>query len=108
MYCSNVLTVDAHNNKQAVDYHVVRYPGAVSWFAPGSYASRPPLQTCIPNLVCAGDWVSITMCISYCVQSCSVFLSVVQCSVGTYLLVWPQAPVLHLHVRSLISSVALY
>jgi hypothetical protein len=51
--------VCAHN-KQAVDYHVVRYPGAVSWFAPGSYASRPPLQTCIPNLVCAGDWVSVT------------------------------------------------
>eukprot|EP00953_Heterococcus_sp_UTEX-ZZ885_P026020 14102-Heterococcus_DN1.PRE.4 len=58
------LTVSPYvrvHDKQAVDYHVVRYPGAVSWFAPGSYASRPPLQTCIPNLVCAGDWVSVSV-----------------------------------------------
>ena len=42
---------------QAVDSHVVRYPGAVTWFSPGSYPNRPPLQTSVPNLVCAGDWV---------------------------------------------------
>ncbi|KAG5186618.1 oxidase [Tribonema minus] len=42
---------------KAVDAHVVRYPGAVSFFSPGSYRSRPPLQTTVPNLVCAGDWV---------------------------------------------------
>ena len=40
-----------------VDSHVARYPGAVTWFSPGSYAKRPPLQTSVPNLVCAGDWV---------------------------------------------------
>jgi len=27
-----------------VDSHVVRYPGAVTWFSPGSFKSRPPLQ----------------------------------------------------------------
>jgi uncharacterized protein with NAD-binding domain and iron-sulfur cluster len=40
-----------------VDSWVGRSPGAVSWFSPGSYARRPPLQTSVPNLVCAGDWV---------------------------------------------------
>ena len=40
-----------------VDAHVARYPGAVTWFSPGSYSKRPPLQTTVPNLVCAGDWV---------------------------------------------------
>lgn len=37
--------------------HVQRYPGAVTWFSPGSFTKRPPLQTSLPNLVCAGDWV---------------------------------------------------
>lgn len=40
-----------------LDSWVGRSAGAVSWFSPGSYAKRPPLQTRIPNLVCAGDWV---------------------------------------------------
>jgi len=40
-----------------VDSHVARYPGAVTWFSPGSYKKRPPLETTVPNLVCAGDWV---------------------------------------------------
>jgi len=40
-----------------VDSFVAKYPQAVSWFSPGSYNSRPPLQTSVPNLVCAGDWV---------------------------------------------------
>jgi len=40
-----------------VDSFVARYPGAVTWFSPGSYEKRPPLQTSVPNLVCAGDWV---------------------------------------------------
>lgn len=40
-----------------VDSHVQRFPGAVSWFSPGSFSKRPPLQTNIENLVCAGDWV---------------------------------------------------
>jgi hypothetical protein len=40
-----------------VDAHVQRFPGAVSWFSPGSFLKRPPLETSIPNLKCAGDWV---------------------------------------------------
>jgi len=42
---------------KAVDFEVRRYPGAVSWFSPGSYSKRPPLETSISNIVCAGDWV---------------------------------------------------
>jgi hypothetical protein len=42
-----------------VDSHVQRFPGAVTWFSPGSYSKRPPLQTSIKNLVCAGDWVRL-------------------------------------------------
>ena len=42
-----------------VDSFVARYPAAVSWFSPGSFSSRPPLQTSVPNLVCAGDWVRL-------------------------------------------------
>ena len=42
---------------KALDYEVRRYPGAVSWFSPGSYPKRPPLETSIANIVCAGDWV---------------------------------------------------
>eukprot|EP00457_Paulinella_chromatophora_P002525 gb/GEZN01002530.1/.p1 GENE.gb/GEZN01002530.1/~~gb/GEZN01002530.1/.p1 ORF type:complete len:669 (-),score=116.29 gb/GEZN01002530.1/:444-2324(-) len=39
---------------------VLRAPGAVSWFAPGSAAKRPPLEVSgVPNLVCAGDWVQM-------------------------------------------------
>ena len=41
---------------KALDYEVRRYPGAVSWFSPGSYPKRPPLETSIENIVCAGDW----------------------------------------------------
>ena len=40
-----------------VDSHVARYPGAVTWFSPGSYSKRPPLETSVSNLMCAGDWV---------------------------------------------------
>lgn len=42
---------------KAVDSYVQRYPGAVTWFSPGSNACRPPLQTSVANVVCAGDWV---------------------------------------------------
>lgn len=44
-----------------VDSWVGRYPGTVSWFAPGSYDKRPPLEGAgadvLPNVKCAGDWV---------------------------------------------------
>ena len=39
------------------DACVKRFPKAVSWFSPGSFAKRPPLATSVPNVVCAGDWV---------------------------------------------------
>jgi uncharacterized protein with NAD-binding domain and iron-sulfur cluster len=44
---------------KVVDSWVGRYPGTVSWFAPGTYSKRPPLEGTkeISNLKCAGDWV---------------------------------------------------
>eukprot|EP00581_Thalassiosira_minuscula_P005667 CAMPEP_0183740698 /NCGR_PEP_ID=MMETSP0737-20130205/60264_1 /TAXON_ID=385413 /ORGANISM="Thalassiosira miniscula, Strain CCMP1093" /LENGTH=547 /DNA_ID=CAMNT_0025975831 /DNA_START=16 /DNA_END=1659 /DNA_ORIENTATION=- len=44
-----------------VDSWVGKYGGVVSWFSPGSYTSRPPLEGAgsakLPNVKCAGDWV---------------------------------------------------
>jgi len=44
-----------------VDSWVGKYPGTVSWFSPGSYKLRPPLEGAgrdvLPNVKCAGDWV---------------------------------------------------
>eukprot|EP00747_Dinoflagellata_sp_TGD_P212478 gnl/TRDRNA2_/TRDRNA2_85568_c0_seq2.p1 gnl/TRDRNA2_/TRDRNA2_85568_c0~~gnl/TRDRNA2_/TRDRNA2_85568_c0_seq2.p1 ORF type:complete len:401 (+),score=61.39 gnl/TRDRNA2_/TRDRNA2_85568_c0_seq2:2-1204(+) len=43
-----------------VDSWVGKYAGTVSWFSPGSYVKRPPLEgagAALPNLKCAGDWV---------------------------------------------------
>ena len=42
---------------KVVDSCVKRYQGAVSWFSPGSFSKRPPLQTSVKNVCCAGDWV---------------------------------------------------
>ena len=46
---------------QLVDSWVGKYGGVVSWFSPGSYARRPPLEgagkNVLPNVKCAGDWV---------------------------------------------------
>jgi uncharacterized protein with NAD-binding domain and iron-sulfur cluster len=46
---------------KVVDSWVGKYAGTVSWFSPGSYGSRPPLEgagrSVLPNLKCAGDWV---------------------------------------------------
>mmetsp|Transcript_22168 Transcript_22168/g.66548 ORF Transcript_22168/g.66548 Transcript_22168/m.66548 type:complete len:245 (+) Transcript_22168:1144-1878(+) len=47
----------AFGGARVVDAHVVRYPQAVSWFSPGSFARRPPLATSVGNVCCAGDWV---------------------------------------------------
>ena len=44
-------------NAKVVDSYVKRYQGAVSWFSPGSFSKRPPLQTSVKNVCCAGDWV---------------------------------------------------
>jgi len=49
--------VSAFGDALVVDAHVQRFPGAVTWFSPGSFLKRPPLQTSVSNLVCAGDWV---------------------------------------------------
>ena len=49
--------VPAFGGAVVLDAHVMRFPSAVTWFSPGSFPLRPPLQTRLPNLVCAGDWV---------------------------------------------------
>jgi uncharacterized protein with NAD-binding domain and iron-sulfur cluster len=52
--------VPAFKSANVLDFHVQRYPSAVSWFSPGSYKSRPPLKVpTVSNLVCAGDWVRL-------------------------------------------------
>ena len=42
-------------------WQVQRFPGAVSWFSPGSFTARPRLEGAgaaqLPNVKCAGDWV---------------------------------------------------
>lgn len=40
-----------------LDAEVRRYPGSVSLFGPGSFSQRPPLETAVDSIVCAGDWV---------------------------------------------------
>ena len=42
---------------QVVDQEVRRYRGSVSLFSPGSFSKRPPLETSLASVVCAGDWV---------------------------------------------------
>lgn len=50
--------VPAFRGAKVLDSYVLRCPGAVSWFSPGSYYCRPPLQlSTVKNAVCAGDWV---------------------------------------------------
>jgi len=44
-------------NARVVDFEVRRYPGSVSLFSPGSFRHRPPLETSVESIVCAGDWV---------------------------------------------------
>ncbi len=40
-----------------MDSEVRRYPSCVSLFSPGSFKKRPPLETSVNSIVCAGDWV---------------------------------------------------
>ena len=46
---------------KVVDSWVGKYAGTVTWFSPGSYSKRPPLEgagrNLLPNIKCAGDWV---------------------------------------------------
>ena len=47
----------AFGDAGVVDQEVRRYPGSVSLFSPGSFSKRPPMETSLASLVCAGDWV---------------------------------------------------
>ena len=47
----------AFRSARVVDQEVRRYPGSVSLFSPGSFSQRPPLETSLERVVCAGDWV---------------------------------------------------
>ena len=47
----------AFHTARVLEAEVRRYPGSVAWFSPGSFQHRPPLETAIASLVCAGDWV---------------------------------------------------
>mmetsp|Transcript_31755 Transcript_31755/g.46839 ORF Transcript_31755/g.46839 Transcript_31755/m.46839 type:complete len:653 (-) Transcript_31755:41-1999(-) len=52
--------VPKFRDAKVVDSWVGKYAGTVSWFSPGSYTSRPPLEgagSILPNVKCAGDWV---------------------------------------------------
>ena len=49
--------VPAFRQAVVVDAEVRRYPGSVSLFSPGSFAKRPPMETALDAVVCAGDWV---------------------------------------------------
>ncbi|AII49760.1 zeta-carotene desaturase [Synechococcus sp. KORDI-52] len=49
--------VPGFRQAQVLEFEVRRYPGSVSLFSPGSFNQRPPLQTSLPSVVCAGDWV---------------------------------------------------
>jgi uncharacterized protein with NAD-binding domain and iron-sulfur cluster len=51
------ITHPEFTNARVVDCEVRRYPGSVSLFSPGSFRKRPPLQTSVESIVCAGDWV---------------------------------------------------
>lgn len=47
----------AFRTARVVDREVRRYPASVSLFSPGSFSRRPPLETSLAPVVCAGDWV---------------------------------------------------
>ena len=51
------ITHPEFTNARVVDSEVRRYPGSVSLFSPGSFRKRPPLETSVESIVCAGDWV---------------------------------------------------
>ena len=47
----------AFRGARVVDQEVRRYPGSVSLFSPRSFSKRPPMETSLASVVCAGDWV---------------------------------------------------
>lgn len=42
---------------EIIDYSIVRVPQGVTHFSPGSYQHLLKVNTCIPNLFMAGDWI---------------------------------------------------
>jgi len=54
-------SVSKFADAKLVDSWVGKYGGVVSWFSPGSFTRRPPLEGAgndiLPNVKCAGDWV---------------------------------------------------
>ena len=56
------MAVPAFKAARVVDQEVRRYPGSVSLFSPGSFRQRPPLETSLAPVVCAGDWVRMGSC----------------------------------------------
>lgn len=51
------ITDSRFKEATVLDSEVQRYPNAVSLFSPGSFKQRPPLETTVASIVCAGDWV---------------------------------------------------
>lgn len=51
--------VPEFRDAKVVDSWVGKYPGAVSYFSPGSFDRRPPMQgdPAVPRIKFAGDWV---------------------------------------------------
>jgi len=51
--------VPEFRNANVVDSWVGKFPGTVSFFSPGSFDRRPPMQGApeLPTIKCAGDWV---------------------------------------------------
>jgi len=52
--------VPEFRDANVVDFWVGKYDGTVSWFSPGSFGKRPPLEgagSVLPNVKCSGDWV---------------------------------------------------
>ena len=52
--------VPEFRSARVLDFYAQRYPGAVSWFSPGSYPLRPTTRVDgVSNLAMAGDWVNM-------------------------------------------------
>jgi len=55
--------LNAIKDAKVVDSWIGKYPGSVSWFSPGSYDLRPPLNGAgndvLPNVKVAGYWVKM-------------------------------------------------
>ncbi|KAK9832047.1 hypothetical protein WJX81_001885 [Elliptochloris bilobata] len=48
----------AYRQSRVLDASVLRFPGAVTAFAPGSHGCMPRVRTGVPGVFCAADWVA--------------------------------------------------